>query len=206
MKEIWKKCLSEIRKTIQKEAYEKWFKNIELLSIKNNIASIEVPNNYCSKVLNANYKVELEDALKSVTKSDDISLSFIARDKKTTTLFDEIVPEKKLEVKKQEFSHTGLNPDKTFKNFIKCASNEYALAASLAVSEGSAQTYNPLFIYGGVGLGKSHLMFAIGNKAYQRNLKVCYLTVEDFLNEMIKSIQKNKMENFRNKYRKCDIL
>ncbi|MBF0274971.1 MAG: ATP-binding protein [Nitrospinae bacterium] len=113
----------------------------------------------------------------------------------------------KAEKRRQSYSKTGLHENKTFETFIKSSANEYPLAASLAVAEGSAKTsYNLLFIYGGVDLGKTHLLHAIGNKAYQKNLRVVYLTVEKFLFEMSKSIKKDKVERFRNRYKKYDVL
>ena len=100
----------------------------------------------------------------------------------------------------------NLNPNYTFENFVLGASNELAHAASIAVSENIGKTYNPLLIYSDVGLGKTHLLHAIGNRLSQEGSKFYYLTCEEFTNEYIKSIRTNKTELFRNKYRNADAL
>ena len=101
-----------------------------------------------------------------------------------------------------------LNPKYTFDTFVIGSGNRFAHAASLAVAEAPAKAYNPLFIYGGVGLGKTHLMHAIGHYVldHNPNAKVVYLSSEKFTNEFINSIRDNKAENFRNKYRNVDVL
>ena len=120
---------------------------------------LKVPNNYYSKILNGTYKKYLEEVFSENLKVSSPKFSFLiqAPNTEVTSLFEEVPVKKNPEKKKQEYSSTGLNADKIFKNFIKCDSNGYAHAASLAVSENPGQVYNPLFIYGGVGLGKTHL-------------------------------------------------
>ena len=102
----------------------------------------------------------------------------------------------------------NLNPKYTFNEFVSGSSNQFASAAAMAVANNPATTYNPLFIYGGVGLGKTHLINAIGNKILRDNpsMKVCYYTSEKFMNELINSLRYAKMDEFRNKFRTMDVL
>jgi len=108
----------------------------------------------------------------------------------------------------QNLSTTNLNKQHTFDNFVVGSSNQFSHAAALAVAEGYFQTYNPLFIYGGVGLGKTHLIHAIGNKIMEKfpKLKILYISSEAFTNEMIYCLKSKSMDDFRDKYRSIDLL
>ncbi len=209
MEDIWKNCLSEIREKLHNKNIDKWFKNTNLESISDNHITISVPNSYSGKTISQTYKKELEEFFKKKFEKKNITFSFINTPPKKKSEENEgrsATVSKKNPSPSQDFSLTGLNKDKTFKNFIKCSSNEYAFAAAEAVSQNTGGSYNPLFIYGGVGLGKTHLLFAIGNKAYKKGLTVHYVTIEDFVNDMISHIRKKKMEVFQKKYRNADIL
>ena len=122
-----------------------------------------------------------------------------------------VVPSQRKEPEAAPSFGTNFNPKYTFENFVVGASNQFAHAACLAVANMPAKNYNPLFIYGGVGLGKTHLLHAIGNHIIQHRIfsdlkKICYLSAEEFTNELINSLRFEKMDEFRNKFRKMDIL
>src|SRR5699024_6209531 len=139
-----------------------------------------------------------------------LSVKFEIDDEEHQDLADENVEENQ-QLKQQQHNYhiqNMLNPKYTFDTFVVGAANRFAHAAALAVAEAPAKSYNPLFIYGGVGLGKTHLMHAIAHyvRDYHPDRRVIYLSSEKFTNEFINAIMENKTENFRNKYRNIDIL
>ncbi len=181
---MWKKVIEKLRKQADTEDLEK-LSLIEPVSIEPQKISLMIPNNDIKNLITEKYK----DSITSILKSN----------------FG-VVPTIELLLKEEDISN--LNPKYMFENFIVGPSNQLAYAASAAVSENPAKAYNPLFIYGGVGLGKTHLLHAIGNTIKQKNkkAKILYISSEEFTNELINSIQYKKMNQFRNKYRNLDCL
>ncbi|MCI6276858.1 MAG: chromosomal replication initiator protein DnaA [Clostridium sp.] len=211
LKELWEKTLNILKGELTEVSFNTWIKSAEPICIINNCIRLGVPNEFTKDILEKRYKDLLKNAIKLISsKSYDIEF---------TTMIDEVVedvsPAKRAPETKNNSSiqpndemSATLNPKYTFDSFVIGNSNRFAHAASLAVAESPAKAYNPLFIYGGVGLGKTHLMHAIGHYILQNNSKskVVYVSSEKFTNELINSIKDDKNVEFRNKYRNVDVL
>jgi len=201
--ELWKKTLNNLRLEIKEETYELWFKPTEAVSVENNLLNVTVPNKFFVKWLDEKFKERIEKILKEISGSD-IKINFISlekekEDNKSIESFQEFPVEKTLGFFNVKYS---------FENFVVGQSNYFAHAASLAVANEPGKAYNPLFIYGGVGLGKTHLLHAIGIKTKKNHpgLLVLYISSEKFTNELIDGLRNNKMTEFRSKYRTLDVL
>ncbi|NQS76450.1 MAG: chromosomal replication initiator protein DnaA [Peptococcaceae bacterium] len=198
---LWEKALKVLEKKINKNAFDTWLRPLKPLGCHNNTIVIEAPNDFSRGWLSERYAPILKKVLRDITKKD-ISIQFF--------LSSEILGMQNNIFKKsaESYQSSPLNPKYTFDTFIVGNSNRFAHAACLAVSEAPAKSYNPLFIYGGVGLGKTHLMHAIGQHIMKHSSlsKVFYVTSEKFTNELINSIRDDKTVVFRNKYRGMDIL
>ena len=208
---IWENVLDKIKEITTQISFETWFLPLKIRKIDNdlNIVYIEVnsdnrsefiittiKNRYLSTLETA-FKEVLEDNFRVVLKDSDQYRS------------EEVREEPKIKPKKQLLDKEKIfNPRFSFENFVVGNSNKYAHAAALAVAESPSEAYNPLFIYGGSGLGKTHLMHAIGIYLLENNpkLNVLYVSSEMFTNELIKALNTHKMNEFKSKYRKADVL
>ncbi|XZH29380.1 chromosomal replication initiator protein DnaA [Clostridium perfringens] len=213
---LWEQALNIIKGEISEISFNTWIKSCTPISISDNILKLSVPNEFTKGILDTRYKDLLIQALKIVTSRKFKIEFYLESDLEEEKENEEKQKEEKKEntndvdgsiVVSDEMSAT-LNPKYTFQSFVIGNSNRFAHAASLAVAESPAKAYNPLFIYGGVGLGKTHLMHAIGHYIIQENpkAKVVYVSSEKFTNELINAIKDDKNEEFRNKYRKVDVL
>jgi len=214
MENIWLEAQSNIAKVLTPQTYDTWIRPITFVSFKNNSFLLEVPNKFVKEWVEEKYNSMIQEAISSLTGSK-FQLEFKLNDKhqgeKAPDVAEMVVPRDvppPREKPTQGDLVSNLNPKYTFETFVCGASNQFAHAASQAVAANPASNYNPLFIYGGVGLGKTHLLIAIGNQILARNKKarVCYYTSEKFMNELINCLRYNKMEQFRNKFRSMDIL
>ncbi|RLD14346.1 MAG: chromosomal replication initiator protein DnaA [Caldiserica bacterium] len=181
-------------------SYETWFKTTKALEETEDKLVIGVISEFGRDWIRSNYLPLIKEVIRAVA-GKDLSLEFVVlkeKKKEKKIIKEEIINRRRL----------GLNENYTFNNFVVGDSNKLAHAASLAVSKNPGHSYNPLFIYGGVGLGKTHLIQAIGHYILDTKpaLKVVYVTSEIFTNEVIHSIQKGKMNDFHNKYRNVDVL
>ena len=198
IKDIWNKTLDLIEQRISGPSFETWLKETEALSIIGDNLVIGVPTDFVKEWLENRYAQLICDVLYEVTGTR-IQVNFIVGSLTTTaepfSRVDEVIS-------------AQLNPKYTFESFVIGNSNRFAHAAALAVAEAPAKAYNPLFIYGGVGLGKTHLMHAIGHFVHRHypGAKVVYLSTEKFTNDFINSIRDNRTGEFRNKYRNIDVL
>ena len=209
IQEIWNQVLKIIEENTTSISYNTWFKPIKINSIDNNvkIAYLESEEDFIIKVLKDRYLQLIESSFKTVTGEDYRVVIKNSEDY-------EQVKEEEAETNQPVLMDPKLrkqkifNPRYTFDNFVVGNSNKYAHAASLAVAESPSEAYNPLFIYGGSGLGKTHLMNAIGIYLLENseNLNVLYVSSEMFTNEFIKALGENKTREFKNKYRKVDVL
>jgi chromosomal replication initiator protein len=210
--QIWQAAQEELRFQLSKPSYETWLKNASLVSQEKNAFRIGVPTKLAKDWLEDRYSAVIKETLSALV-SGDVSVAFEvvagtreARSHGADTavaVADEPPVE---EVALEEASQ--LNPKFQFQTFVVGNNSRFAHAACRAVAESPAKAYNPLFLYGGVGLGKTHLMHAIGHavlEKYKRR-KVAYVTSEKFMNEMITSIQEGKMTDFRTRYRTVDVL
>lgn len=208
--ELWVATLEKIEEKISKPSFDTWLKNTKAETLEEDTLIVSAPNEFARDWLEGRYTQLINDILVEITGAN-LSTRFIIPDSQEHV--DEVNPAPK---KVPAMNHNGgadsprtmLNSKYTFDTFVIGSGNRFAHAASLAVAEAPAKAYNPLFIYGGVGLGKTHLMHAIGHYVQDHNpeAKVVYLSSEKFTNEFINSIMDNKATNFRNKYRNVDVL
>lgn len=207
VKEIWDKTLKLIKTELTEVSFNTWLKTIDPICIRANKFVLSVPNEFNKEILENRYVSLIANALKQITNKDYL-LEFITPNElsKYETAEVPLSPQKFNTA--TDFDTPKLNPKYVFDEFVIGNSNRFAHAASLAVAESPAKAYNPLFIYGGVGLGKTHLMHAIGHYILDQNpaSKVVYVTSEKFTNELINSIKDDKNTEFRDKYRTVDVL
>ena len=200
LREIWKEVVKLLEAEMTSVSFSTWIETIIPVSIEKNSIVLEVPSEFNLGIIKSRYKDLLQNAVKLITNRDlEIVLCLKSADSKNyeETHIEENTPALSI-----------LNPKYTFSTFVKGNGNQLAHAASLAVAEAPATAYNPLFIYGGVGLGKTHLMHAIGHYVLEQNAntKVLYTSSEKFTNELINAIRDDRNEEFRNKYRNIDVL
>lgn len=208
IEELWNAALEKIEKRISKPSFDTWLKNTKAEKLSEDILTVNVPNEFARDWLEGRYTKLIAEILFDLTGAH-LTTKFIIP--KSINLVEEkkIIPKSSSKNSNSYKSpRTMLNPKYTFDSFVIGAGNRFAHAASLAVAEAPAKAYNPLFIYGGVGLGKTHLMHAIGHYIQEHNPEssVLYLSSEKFTNEFINAIMDNKAGSFRNKYRNVDIL
>ena len=207
---LWSKFLENIKSSVNSMVYSTWFSKTYLLSLDNNVATIVVPLDIHKKRLNESYRELIISILTKLTGNVydlDFVLESDAKIKKETNIKIEEIKPSELNLK----HNSNLNPKYTFDTFIVGNNNRLAQAAALAVAEAPGDVYNPLFIYGDAGLGKTHLMHSIAHFIIDHNdkSKVLYVTSEDFTNEVIRSIRTGNnaaMTKFREKYRNIDVL
>lgn len=203
---IWEKTLNIIKGELTEVSFNTWIKSISPLSMDNNCIRLGVPNQFTKEILESRYKDLLSNAVKLITtKKYSLFFNIISEEVSET---NESNDAQDSSANIEDDMHSILNPKYKFDSFVIGNSNRFAHAACLAVAEAPAKAYNPLFIYGGVGLGKTHLMHAIGHYILQNNprAKVVYVSSEKFTNELINSIKDDKNEEFRTKYRNVDVL
>ena len=208
---IWGEVLNYVKPRVGGEVIETWFQPLTLESVDDSKAKIAVPNKFFGEWLGRNYKDLLSEAFTTVESLGLLEVDFIVKDKTGQGGYPtnfKSVPTSERSIPSGKSRRTPLpNPKYTFKSFVVGASNQFAHAASLAVAEAPARAYNPLFIYGGVGLGKTHLLHSIGNYVAERgDLRIAYVTTEQFTNEVINSIRYDKMVELRRRYRNVDML
>ena len=208
LKELWQKTLNIIKSEMSEVSFNTWIKSCEPISMSSDTIKISVPNSFTQDILDKRYKDLVANSIKAICSKLYKVEFLISSDLQSEEVTKEQKKEKEQSIVVNDEMSTTLNPKYTFDSFVIGNSNRFAHAASLAVAEAPAKAYNPLFIYGGVGLGKTHLMHAIGHYILQNNpnAKVVYVSSEKFTNELINSIRDDKNEEFRNKYRNVDIL
>lgn len=209
LKEIWDKTVNLIKGELTEVSFNTWIKSITPISSEGSLLKLGVPNNFTKDILENRYRDLIINSLKVLTSKEyDIEFIILSQEKKDSKKDNIKENGSSKNVVVNDVLSSTLNPKYTFESFVIGNSNRFSHAASLAVAESPARAYNPLFIYGGVGLGKTHLMHAIGHYILEHNSKskVVYVTSETFTNELINSIKDDKNEEFRNKYRNVDVL
>lgn len=209
LSEIWQSTLAAMSRDLSKPTFETWFKSTRPVSVKDQCLLIEVPNDFAKEWLETRYKNLIIDKLKTVT-SLDYEVSFVSAENTVEDGEDGSAPElfSSPSTSPDGAYATAFNPRYTFDTFVVGSCNRLSHAASLAVAETPSRAYNPLFIYGGVGLGKTHLLHAIGQYIIKNHglSRVLYCSSEKFTNDFINAIRDNKTVEFRNKYRNMDVL
>ena len=219
---LWNEFLTIIKESVSSLSYETWFRDTKLVSLRNNNAIVIVPMPVHKKHLLENYKDIIEEKFNSLTGSTftcDFLLDEEWQVKQTEFAHEESIIKKETpEVKEfkqtfQDIDDANLNKEYTFNNFIVGSSNRFAFTASMAVAEKPGKAYNPLFLYGKSGLGKTHLMHSIGNYILENtDLKVLYISSDKFVNDFINAVRNddkdnfNKIDVFKSKYRNIDVL
>ncbi|MFA4919601.1 MAG: chromosomal replication initiator protein DnaA [Thermodesulfovibrionales bacterium] len=204
--DIWKNSLSRIEERVGNNAIDLWFRPIKLSQLKEQQVTLDIPNKFFKDWIEDNYPDLLPETLAGVL-GYPVTVRYRIVEK-----VDPDVRKKdmRLENRRQKLASRGiyLNPKYTFDNFVIGPSNQFAQAAARAVAEAPGRAYNPLFIYGGVGLGKTHLMTAIGNSVIDKSpeMSVIYASAEQFTNEVVASIRHEKMSELKEKYRNVDLL
>jgi chromosomal replication initiator protein len=210
---IWNQTINNLEKVIAPQNFTNWIQPIQFSHSDNQSLYLAVPNQFFKEWLEDNYVAIINSAL-SVTADKNLVVSFIVKEKDIEPQEVEIIQPTAIK-RDNSIRETNLgkevnplNPRYTFDHFVSGAGNQFAHATAMAVANNPATTYNPLFIYGGVGLGKSHLLNAIGHKIIVDNnhTKVFYCSAEKFMHEMVNCIKLNKMDEFRERYRSIDVL
>jgi len=212
-KDIWKECLSIIKENVPYITYNTWFLPIKPFELENSTLKINVPNNFFIEWIEEHYNTLINKTVSQVLGSDG-HLVYVVLEEKEEYIEKDIkhnIPHatQLITPKKENNVDSYLIPKYVFDNFIKGENNQLARAAAIAVAENPGQTsFNPLFVYGGVGLGKTHLIHAIGNKIIERysNKKVIYLSSDAFTVEFIESVQADKVNEFSAFYKSMDVL
>ena len=208
---IWDQILARIETKVNRHSFSTWFKPTAFVADRGNAITVRVPNPLFKDWLTKHYSVVLTEALTEVRRAET-ALVFVAEPGPATAA----PPPEQSPVATDDAapgvsdggSPPGLNPRYTFDTFIVGPSNQFAHAACRAVAEAPSRSYNPLFIYGGVGLGKTHLMHAVGHYVLQHDagVKLTYISSERFMNEMINAVRYDRILDFRERYRSVDVL
>jgi len=205
---IWEQVLSRVETKINRHSFYTWFKPTTLVSDGGHSITVRVPNPLFKDWLTKHYSVVLSESLSEVRRAGS-TLVFVTEGTDVPPPTDVEPPPDDAGPSDHAVSlSAGLNPRYTFDTFIVGPSNQFAHAACRAVAEAPSRSYNPLFIYGGVGLGKTHLMHAIGQYVLQHNplLRLTYISSERFMNEMINALRYDRILDFRERYRSVDVL
>jgi chromosomal replication initiator protein len=199
--DTWQQVLTVIEKQVNRQSYNTWFKPTQLVRHDGQALYIRVPNSFFQEWLNDHMDVVIEAAQKA--GFEDIKVVYVVEEKPAVTSSGTLQGQLDFD----SVANT-LNSKYTFDSFVVGSSNQFAHAAALAVAERPSKAYNPLFLYGGVGLGKTHLMHAIGQsiKAGNPSLRLAYVSTEKFTNELINAIRYDRLPAFRERYRNHDVL
>lgn len=210
MSGFWPDVLDRLHKEVSRQNFETWIKPVKLCSVDSTNVVLGVPNRFFREWLMDHYHDTLRRALKDALGKEEVILSFeiVGEGADGETEAGPPEPPQPHAPFRARDPKPGLNPKYTFETFVVGPSNQFAHAAALAVAENPGRAYNPLFIYGGVGLGKTHLLCAISSSIQRAgsDINVTYMTSEEFTNELITAIHHNRMTEFRNKYRNTDLL
>lgn len=200
--ELLTKAKELLRTEVTEISYKTWLKELQIEDISNNTITILTINNMHKNMLETRYLSLLQNTFDFLTNIN-YNIQIVSEEERGDSAITPVVAQAS-----PMYSTSNLNPKYTFDSFVVGDNNRFAAAAALAVAEAPAKSYNPLFLYGGVGLGKTHLMHAIGNEILQRNknVNIQYVTSEKFSNQFIDAIKDKKNEMFRNKYRNIDVL
>ena len=224
IKEIWSMVLNKMREKFSATAVNLWFGDAEIISFSNNVLTISASSEFKMQIINEKYITHIEEifeefmgfkiSIKVISGGAAVSVDKIKN--QISTPSEDLVPDRSSNDDPERSDRQPVlgstmptvNFEYTFDNFIVGSSNKFAHAACIAVADRPAQDYNPLFIYGPSGLGKTHLLYAVTNEIKLKNpsANIIYIKGEDFTNQMIESLAKKSMSKFRDKYRTCDVL
>lgn len=205
---IWTSVLGALEKKVDKQIYDNYLKNTRIIDASSDKVVIEVASKFQKDYIHNNLLPNIESAIKEIMEKD-LSLLFKIKNELKQSSPAALHESKNRHILENDpVLRANLNPDFTFENYVVGGNSEYTFAAATAVADAPAKSYNPLFIYGGVGLGKTHILNAIGNRILQnkKNTNILYIVAEKFTNDLIHHIGNRKMDKFHAKYRKIDLL
>jgi len=206
---LWENILQDLETHLSEQVIDTWFRPLKYVAFENNQLLLEVPHRFFREWIEENYLDQFLDSSKR-NLGEEVTVRFISESRKPQE--EDIFKDRRVVAEKRREPHTNhqgiINPLYTFESFVVGQGNQFAHAACSAVASNPAKHYNPLFLYGGVGLGKTHLLNAIGNDVLNNNpsIQVRYMSSEKFTNELITSIRFQKIDPFREKFRSVDIL
>ncbi|MEI7898736.1 MAG: DnaA/Hda family protein, partial [bacterium] len=217
--ELWNQACVHLKGVLNSDVYARWIEIIKPVAIQDSQFVLHVDNDFCQTWLEDNYQDFIIDALRSAGAPVDLGVRFVvktfdpsadpsAEPKGPSKAETKTVSGAKRRHKSPGSNHTSpLNPNFSFENFVTGPSNSFAHAAALGVSQSPGRAYNPLFIYGQTGIGKTHLMQAVGHRVLQSpSMSVSYVSSETLLNEYVEALKNRTTMEFRNKYRNTDVL
>ncbi|MFH0955919.1 MAG: DnaA/Hda family protein, partial [Candidatus Falkowbacteria bacterium] len=207
--QLWQAVLGEIELSLSKANFTTWFKNTFISSLENGRAIICVPNTFTKAWLEKKYHKEIANALKDLNSAEIKEILYKVETRKAAPSDDFIKKTKTesiIESKPKPVNRFGLNSRYVFETFIVGKNNELAHAACQAVAANPGHAYNPLFIYGGVGLGKTHLLQAIGHELSKKTEKILYVSCEKFTNDYVQAVRNGQAKDFKDRYRNVDLL
>ncbi len=207
----WEKVLAQLKGAVSEQVFETWLRPLRFVAREGQVLFIATPHKFFKQWIEDNHIAQIEEIARKEL-GEEVSIDIVVGGEEEP-LPPPVTPPQFLQPSEESparsrGAHTALNSRYTFERFVIGTGNQFAHAACAAVSNDPGNSYNPLFIYGGVGLGKTHLLHAIGNDALIRHprLRVCYIPAEKFTNELIHSIRTNRMQDFKERYRNADIL
>jgi len=223
--QVWRESLALIRKRVNPQAYHTWFSSVALQGVDGGVLTLAVPNPFFVEMMNEPYSHLILETVGSVLarpverveyvvsealadRSGEADGAAVAAEAGAAAKAPKAAAARMGAAGRSGGTQGYLNPRYSFDSFVVGASNQFARAAAWAVADNPGKAYNPLFIYGDVGLGKTHLLHAIGGQIRERapGARICYLSSEQFTNEVINSIRYDRMADFRARYRNCDVL
>ena len=204
---VWAQILSRIETKVNRHSFYTWFKPTSFVEDAGGTLTVRVPNPLFRDWLTKHYSAVIDEAIAEVSRQGTL-IAFVPPGGEVQATPHLDAPAAGEAAAQRRTPVAGLNPRYTFRTFVVGSSNQFANAASRAVAEAPSRSYNPLFIYGGVGLGKTHLMHAIGQYVLQQqpNLRLTYISSERFMNEMINAVRYDRILEFRERYRTMDVL
>lgn len=207
IEEAWTKTVSAIGNKVGAQTFDLWFRPLKLVQLQDEYIVLEVPNKFFKEWIEDHYPAIISETMEKMLNRQ-VSVKFRVFERTEDPAIKKL--ETTQENRRARLASLGifLSPKFTFDTFVVGGSNQFAHAAARAIAESPGKAYNPLFIFGGVGLGKTHLMNAIGNKIIdnQKNVKLLYAPAEQFTNEFVYSMRNDKMDEFKNKYRSLDVF
>jgi chromosomal replication initiator protein len=210
---IWSAAQDHLRSMLSADTYNLWFAPLRATAHDADGIVLEVANDFCEVWLKDNYLSLLQDVV-ALASGHQLQITFKVPSSNNAAptpaqpAQETAKPAESLPERSSGNHELGFNPKNTFETFVVGNNNNFAYAAALAVAQSPGKSYNPLFLYGGVGLGKTHLLHAIGQhvSGHKKGARVAYVSSEKFTNEYIDGIQNNQMAKFRKKYRQTDVL
>ena len=211
--QAWQATLGQLQMDMSKAAYDTWVKSSRMINCQNGQFTIGVPNAYARDWLETRMTTTINRVLTGIMNQPQAVIFIVCqkdqeipRELESPAVIEAVSNASSSPSQPRHQQHMRLNSRYTFENFVVGPGNRLAHAAAMAVADQPAKSYNPLFLYGGVGLGKTHLLQAIGNRCIENNVQVLYVTSEEFTNDLIQAIRTHTTPEFREKYREADVL